>query len=45
MDSTIRQQSGSAYFAEHMQSGAYAALGKSRMVERNINHFLTGRWF
>jgi len=19
--------------------------GKSRMVERNINHFLTGRWF
>lgn len=31
--------------AQHMQSGAYAALGKSRMVERNINHFLTERWF
>src|SRR5688572_16935887 len=30
--------------AQHMQSGAYAALGKSRMVERNINHFLTERW-
>ncbi|HEX2228283.1 MAG TPA: MBL fold metallo-hydrolase [Candidatus Binatia bacterium] len=31
--------------ATHMLSGAYAALGKTRMVERNINHFLTGRWF
>jgi len=28
-----------------MQSGAYAKLGKTRMVERNINQFLTGRWF
>jgi hypothetical protein len=31
--------------ARHMQSGAYAKLGKTRMVERNINQFLTGRWF
>jgi len=31
--------------AKHMQSGAYAALGKTRMVERNINQFLTGKWF
>jgi cyclase len=31
--------------ARHMLSGAYAGLGKSRMVERNINHFLTGRWY
>ena len=31
--------------ARHMQSGAYADLGKTRMVERNINQYLTGRWF
>ena len=31
--------------AKHMQSGAYAPLGKTRMVERNINQFLTGRWY
>ena len=31
--------------AQHMLSGAYASFGKTRMVERNINHFLTGRWF
>jgi glyoxylase-like metal-dependent hydrolase (beta-lactamase superfamily II) len=31
--------------AKHMMSGAYAALAKTRMVQRNINHFLTGRWF
>jgi len=30
---------------QYMQSGAYAPLGKSRMVERNINQFLTGRWY
>ncbi len=30
---------------QHMQSGAYGALGKTRMVERNINQFLTGRWY
>jgi glyoxylase-like metal-dependent hydrolase (beta-lactamase superfamily II) len=30
---------------QHMQSGAYAPLGKSRMVERNINQFLTGKWY
>jgi cyclase len=30
---------------KHMQSGAYAALGKTRMVERNINQFLTGKWY
>jgi len=29
--------------ARNMQSGAYAELGKTRMVERNINQFLTGR--
>ena len=31
--------------ARHMLSGAYASFGKTRMVHRNINHFLTGRWF
>jgi cyclase len=31
--------------AKHMLSGSYAALGKTRMVERNINQFLTGRWY
>ena len=31
--------------ARHMQSGAYTTLGKNRMVERNINQFLTGKWF
>lgn len=31
--------------AGHMLSGAYASFGKTRMVQRNINHFLTGRWF
>jgi glyoxylase-like metal-dependent hydrolase (beta-lactamase superfamily II) len=31
--------------AQHMLSGAYASFGKTRMVQRNINHFLTGRWF
>ena len=31
--------------AQYMSSGAYASLGKTRMVQRNINHFLTGRWF
>jgi glyoxylase-like metal-dependent hydrolase (beta-lactamase superfamily II) len=31
--------------AQHMLGGAYAAFGKTRMVQRNINHFLTGRWF
>ncbi len=31
--------------AKHMLSGAYGALGKTRMVERNINQFLTGNWF
>jgi len=30
---------------QRMQSGAYANLGKARMVERNINQFLTGKWF
>ena len=29
----------------HMQSGAYAPLGKTRMVERNIDQFLTGKWY
>ena len=28
-----------------MQSGAYSNLGKPRMVERNINQFLTGKWY
>jgi len=31
--------------ARHMQSGAYAPLGKTRMIERNINQFLTGKWY
>lgn len=31
--------------ARHMQSGAYETLGKTRMVQRNINHFLTGKWY
>ena len=39
MDSTIRQQSGSAYFAEHMQSGASTALGKIRKVEETSTIF------
>ena len=35
----------SDHVAQHMLSGAYAKLGKTRMVERNINQFLTGKWF
>ena len=31
--------------ARHMLRGTYASFGKTRMVQRNINHFLTGRWF
>ncbi|MDH3442623.1 MAG: MBL fold metallo-hydrolase [Deltaproteobacteria bacterium] len=31
--------------AKHMVSGSYASLGKTRMVQRNINHFLTGKWY
>ena len=31
--------------ARHMLSGTYSSFGKTRMVQRNINHFLTGRWF
>jgi cyclase len=31
--------------AQHMLAGNYAGLGKTRMVERNINQFLTGTWF
>jgi cyclase len=31
--------------AQHMLGGAYANLGKTRMVQRNIDQFLTGRWF
>lgn len=31
--------------AGHMLGGAYASLGKTRMVRRNINQFLTGRWY
>lgn len=29
--------------ASHMSSGVYAALGKTRMIKRNIDQFLTGR--
>ena len=29
--------------AAHMMRGAYASLGKTRMVQRNINQFLTGK--
>ncbi|HEX5607804.1 MAG TPA: MBL fold metallo-hydrolase [Candidatus Binatia bacterium] len=35
----------SDHVAQHMLSGADAKLGKTRMVERNINQFLTGKWF
>lgn len=31
--------------AEYMMSGVYASLGKTRMIERNIHQFLTGRWY
>ena len=31
--------------ASHMLSGPYATLSKTRMVQRNINQFLTGRWY
>ena len=31
--------------AAYMVSGAYASLGKTRMVERNIAQFLTGKWY
>jgi len=31
--------------AEHMMTGPYERLGKTRMVQRNINHFLTGKWY
>jgi cyclase len=34
-----------AEVADYMLSGAYASLGKTRMVQRNINHFLTGKWY
>lgn len=30
---------------EHMTGGAYRSLGKTRMIRRNIDQFLTGRWF
>lgn len=32
-----------AEVAEHMLGGAYRSLGKTRMVERNIHQFLTGK--
>lgn len=31
--------------ADHMLSGNYASLGKTRMVRRNIQKFLTGKWY
>jgi hypothetical protein len=31
--------------AQHMQSGAYSGPGETRVAQRNINHFLTGRWY
>jgi glyoxylase-like metal-dependent hydrolase (beta-lactamase superfamily II) len=31
--------------AAHMISGAYSVLGKTHMVQRNINQFLTGKWY
>jgi cyclase len=31
--------------ATHMMSGAYESLGKTRMVQRNIRHLLTGEWY
>jgi glyoxylase-like metal-dependent hydrolase (beta-lactamase superfamily II) len=34
-----------AEVAAYMRSGHYTSLGKTRMIERNINQFLTGRWY
>jgi glyoxylase-like metal-dependent hydrolase (beta-lactamase superfamily II) len=34
-----------AEVADHMLSGDYSRLGKTRMVQRNINQFLTGKWY
>jgi len=31
--------------ASHMLHSPYATLDKTRMVQRNINKFLTGRWY
>ncbi len=31
--------------AQHMLADGYSTLGKTRMVERNINQFLTGKWY
>lgn len=31
--------------AEYMLGGPYGSFGKTRMVRRNINQFLTGRWY
>ena len=31
--------------AQYMNRGTYASLGKTRMIQRNIDQFLTGRWF
>jgi glyoxylase-like metal-dependent hydrolase (beta-lactamase superfamily II) len=31
--------------AAHMMGGTYTGLGKTRMIQRNINQFLTGRWY
>ena len=35
----------SAQDVADMMSGVYASLGKTRMIERNIHQFLTGRWY
>ena len=31
--------------AKHLLAGGNATLGKTRMVERNIDQFLTARWY
>jgi glyoxylase-like metal-dependent hydrolase (beta-lactamase superfamily II) len=31
--------------ADHMLNGNYPSLGKTRMVRRNIQQFLTGKWY
>ena len=55
MESTIRKISHAVYavigpegatnFTIVKGNDGSTALGKSRMVERNINHFLTGKWY
>ena len=38
-------QKSAAEVTGYMLGGGYAPLGKTRMVERNIKQFLTGKWY